>query len=489
MILSGIFIAILVLAAGAAIKVFLDRSGNELSITAAEFAIGAALCCLIIIPLTLVVGVKQAKASAVGGYREYFGGYETAATVESERCFRYRDEDGGDCCAHHYPCGGYWKTVYYTENVSDGNGGYTTETKSRQEHHTIYCPETTEELNYFVDTTLGRYTIASNLLPLHPYRYEYDHDGSIPRSALDDAYVPSFWTKAKARIAAGKPGGVVKSHTYSNYVLASQNTILTKFSGSIDRYLKAGLLPKVQQKILFPYIGQKVYWVGKPLANAAVFQETLNRFNGALGSDKHGDLHLLVIHDSRVSDPDEWFGALQAYWFSKRLGKSAISKNAIILAVGTSDGQTVSWARAATGMPVGNDALFVKLQESLKGASLSDPEAFLGAPEGVANTAGDVTITHTQGLVEQAVWGPDGYQRICMICKSKDDKGVGYGYLSGEIQPSGRAKMVIAFLAFFFSMFVWAGFVAFGVREGGAANGLLRSGTSSLSSSFSRFRS
>jgi hypothetical protein len=465
--LSLFVVIALVLAAGFAIKFFLDKTGNELSITNMEYAIGAVICCIIVVPLTLMVGTHMAKASAVGGFKEYWGGYETKAYQTTDRCFKYRDQDTGDGCAHHYVCGSYTVTIHH-DATYDSNGNETSAAYDTYEQHDIFCPETTEEENYLVDTTLGTYTIAAGLLPLHPYKYEWDHDGNIPASALADSYVPKFWIAAKARLAAGNPGAVTAMKSYKNFILASQSTILKKYSSSIDSFLKLGLLPKVTTKIDFPYLGTKAYFVGKAPANATAWNDSVNRFNGALGSTRQGDLHFIIVTDPRVSNPDEWFNALQAYWQSKKLGKHAISKNALIVAVGSKDGKTVSWARAATGMPVGNEQLFPEITSALEGQAFN-PATLIGYPVGkLYNKDGKtkVKIQLGNGLLERTVFGPNGFQRVCMICKTKGDKGVGYGYLSGEIQPSGGAKFLIGFLAFLFSMFVWGAFVAIGVRPG-----------------------
>lgn len=458
--LSFFFVIALVLLTGAAIKIYLDKINSQFSITKTEFIIGAVICCVLIVPLTLWVGTSVAKANSIDGYHEFWGGYETRAFSTTDVCNR----DGS--CAHTYQCDPY--EVLETYTYTDSNGDTHTGTRLVTKYHD--CPYENEELSYYVDTTLGRYTIAADIFPSNPAAHEWRSGHSYPGDV--ETGVPPFWAQAKARIAAGNPGSVTQEHTYKNYILASQATILHNYSDLMNTYLKAGLLPKVTTKVGWPYIGAKTYFVGQPLANAQAWSDAVNKFDAAFGVDKQGDMHFIVVTDPKVTNPDDWFNALTAYWEGSKLGKHDISKNGLIVAVGTTDGKTVAWARAATGMPVGNEELLSQIETNLKGQPL-DPSTLIGTPTGKIYTdptdgklKAKVVHSASEGTLEKLVWGSPGFVRVCMGCKSKGDKGVGFGYLSGQIQPSTGAKVLIGFLAFLFSSFVWAALVAIGTRPG-----------------------
>src|SRR5262249_8758701 len=154
---------------------------------------------------------------------------------------------------------------------------------------------------------------------------------------------------------SGNPGPVTAREDYDNYILASQSSILHKFSGSIDQYKKDGVLPKISHDILSPYYASRVYFVG--VNPPGDWQWYINKYDAALGVSLQGDLHLVIVDANKVGSPDDYSQALIAYWQSQEFGKDALSKNGIVVVVGTKDGQTVAWARAGTGMPVGNEAL------------------------------------------------------------------------------------------------------------------------------------
>lgn len=456
-ILIGVVIA---LAAGLAIKYVLPMfATNGEQITWIEFAVGAVIIAVLVVPGVSMAGAHMAKASKLS-YKEFWSGYEAKATTQTYHCFKYSDDSfSSDSCDHHYRCDPY--TVVKTRTVDDGNGKSHTETYT--ETHWHHCPETTQEISYFVDTTVGNFTIGDHLLPPNPYHYEWDHDGNIPADLVATAHVPAQWAAAKQRIDSGKPGPATSIHSYDNYILASQSTILKNYSGAMDTYLKQGLLPKVASDVYNFYYADKFYVVGKDVANHAEWTNAVMRFNAAFGTDKQGDLHFVLVNSPKVTNPDDWFGALQAYWQSKLLGKHDISKNGLIVAVGTSDGKTVSWVRAATGMPVGNEDLFPAIVDALQGQPLN-PATLIGEPQGKNVTGDHPVIVHSGGALEKAVWGTNGFVRVSMTCHQKTDHciGNGFSYLGSEIQPSTGQKVAIFFVALFFSLIVWAVFAAVG---------------------------
>jgi hypothetical protein len=101
-------------------------------------------------------------------------------------------------------------------------------------------------------------------------------------------------------------------------------------------------------------------------------------------------------------------------------------------------------------MPEGNETLLVDLQQGLKGAKV-DPQSILGNPSVNASTG---AWTHTQGAIEQIVWGQDKFQRVHMG-GGKDDKSAGYAYLVRELQPTFWQQVAILFVIGFLSVLVW----------------------------------
>lgn len=450
------------LATGAALKLYFDHAGSDYRISWLELAVGAVVCAVLIAWPVVHIGTKLAQASAVT-FKEYWSGYELETTTHTDQCHKYSDQSFGDSCSHHYRCDPYIVTRIVTVPNSDGKG---THTETRSESHWHYCPESKIEISYYVGTTLGQYTIGSHLLPPNPYQYEWDHDGKIPASLVSSAHIPAFWAAAKERIEAGKPGPVSAIKPYKNYILASQKTILKKYSGSVDGYRKQGLMPDVSKKLDFPYLGKKAYFVGfargaESTDGAVAWTDAVNRFNVVFGLDLEGDLHLLIINANKVKNPDEWFDALNANWQSKRQGKHAIAKNALIVAVGTQDGKTIKWARASTGMPLGNEALLNQIQNDLKGQTL-DPATLIGDPVAERKPGGKTAFVYGDGMLVRTVWGQNRFARVSMSCDSPGDHCVGYGYLSGEIQPSTAAKFGIFVVAVLLCLLVWGAMLAIG---------------------------
>jgi hypothetical protein len=176
------------------------------------------------------------------------------------------------------------------------------------------------------------------------------------------------------------------------------------------------------------------------------WQEALRRFNAALGSKLQGDLHAVVVNSARVSDPHDYLKALRAYWLSGHFGKSAIAKNGIILVVGTTDGQTIDWAQAATAMPYGNNVMLQAMQNNLAPVAgvkqPLTPQHVFGEPHTVITAATkpgahdnvQVTLSTPRGVLEQTMFEFAPYLRPCMVCAK--GQGVGYANLVEKIQPS-----------------------------------------------------
>lgn len=442
--------SVLVLAVGLGAKFALDYFKSEYTITWIEFAVAAAVLLIIVVPVTSSVGTKLAFQNQVT-YNETWGGFEMQANWNRTTCTR----DGS--CQHTYDCDPY--TVTYTVTVDDGNGKSHTEVRTKTEYHS--CPYTDEEWQFTIDTTLGTYTIADANAPTNPEAHRWRASESVPDYIPSG--IPQFWSDAKKRLDAGDPGPVMARREYANYILASQSSILKKYSPSIDTYKKAGLLPDLSHKVTDFYAIEKVSFEGG-VHPAGDWQQAANRFDGALGVDLQGDLHVVIVDAGKVQNPDDYAAAVTAYWQSDAFGKDALSKNGIVVILGTNNGTTVSWARATTGMPVGNEAMLLDVKNEMVGVALT-PDAVFGHPVAsfFKNAEGKtkVRITHSNGALETILWGPNKFDRVCMQhCNGNSN--AGYNYLKDEIQPTTGQKALILLCTVFFSLIAWGICVAVG---------------------------
>ncbi len=435
LILGGL---LLTLVPGLLLKYFLDKTESEYRIDNLELGIASAGLAFIVVPLVAWGGTKIAIDNVVT-YRENWGGYETQVHHLVTTCER----DGS--CTHDYQCDPY--QVPYECGHTEGTGKdahYVSQTCYRTEYHS--CPYTTEEWTFTVDSTVGTFTIASHNLPTNPDAHRWRWSESVP--GYLPSGVPAFWTAVKQRLESGNPGPVTLRHEYRNYILASQRSILKRFSDSIDRYKSDGLMPDLSQNRIHDfYYADRVYLMG--VQPAGYWQAAINRFDAALGNTLQGDLHLVIVDANRVTEPDNYIGAVIAYWQSPQFDKDAFSKNGILVVLGTTDGQTAAWARAVTGMPMGNEALMIDIQNGLKGVKL-DPDSVLGHPTVNLQTR---AWTHTQGALEGILWGEHTFQRIHM--ESHDKDGAGFAYLLREIEPTGWQRFWILVVTFLFGAVAW----------------------------------
>lgn len=412
-------------------------------ITWIEFGIGMAIIVCLLAPLTLFMGYKMAKANKVE-YNEYWNGIETEAVWQRDTCSR----DGS--CRYEYQCDSYTVQVYHAGNGTRP-GYYTTETRWHD------CPYVTEEWNFYIKTTLGDFTIAEGRFADNPVAFRAGKP--IPGNPRG---IPDFWARAKARLDAKTPGPVTKRMTYDNYILASQNAIIKKHSADIATYKAAGLLPKVVSDVHDFYYAQKFYPVGLKYP-VPEWEFAVNQLNAALGGNLQGDLHLVMVDGNKIENPDNYAIALGAYWQSKEIGKNALSKNGILVIIGSKDGVTVDWARAQTGMPVGNEHLMLDIQNGLQGKTIT-PQVIIGNPVSYTvaeNGKTKIKVTNGTGVLEQALWGEHKFQRVCMTCKEENN--VGYNYLKDEIQPSTGQKVWLAIILVFETLLVWTLFVFIGL--------------------------
>lgn len=444
-----LFGSLIVLAIGGTAKYVLDRQEHELRITRGEFVVASLVMLLLVIPLTAWLGLKIAFNSTVT-YNEFRGGYELEAVWV--RIHTSRDGAG----AHKYDCDPYQVYVVDSPAYTDDKGNYHPE-QGHYETRYHSCPYTTEEWTFLVKTTLGDKYIAENNLPTNPDQYRYVSPEGWTKRAPDwiPRGVPIFWQRVKDRIDSNQPGPVTERDTYPNYILPSQHTILKKYSADIDRYKAAGLFPQVSTKVSNYYYADRAYFVG--VNPAGDWQKYVNAFDAAMGMELQGDLHLVIVDSSKISDPENYAQSLFAYWQSPDFGKDAISKNSLMVVLGTRDGQTVEWARAGTGMPKGNETLQIAIRDQMPGTKL-DPASVLGPPTGELfqkNGKTMVRINHSQGKLDQLVWGADKFQRVHMA---------DYRYLIHEIQPTGSQIAWILFVITIFGCIAWGICIALGPR-------------------------
>lgn len=440
------------LAVGGALKLITDRGWLDgvldrdyygaRRITRVEFVIGALVCALIVVPVTVVLGNKLALSNNLT-YHEYWSGYEVTANRNDVECHR----DGS--CRYTYRCDPYEVTEIVTVMNADGKGSHT-ETRTHTEYH--HCPESTVEWNFSIDTTLGHFDIETTF-PDNAQPWRGDRVRGDVRQGT-----PPFWQAASDRIQRGDPGPVTVRKDYENYLLASQSSILHKHSADVEQFRP--ILPAPSSGLRDYYYADKAYFVAGAGADERAWSDAVMRFNAAFGSDLQGDLHV-VIARLGADVADTFTGALEAYWTGPTFGRDALSKNALVVVLGT-DGTTVTWVRAFTGMPRGNEALLADLQRELKGKPL-DPATVVGAPKGTITDGQFAGLSLSHGVIESQVWGVDRFARVCMKCAGSSVGG--YTYLGGEIQPTTGQKVLIVGVAVLFSLIVWAALVAIGTKE------------------------
>lgn len=441
MFLLGLGAFVLAAFAGIFVKILLDKQRSRMEITWQEFWFGLALMSVVVVPFVVLFGSRIAKNSNLA-FNEYLNGWESKATIQEFTCTR----DGP--CWHEYDCDPYTVRVPYTDCTGTGKDRSCT-TKYRNETRYHDCPYVDKETTYVVQTTLGDYSIAEHRFPVDPDNHRWRKSHPVPDWKISNAGVgePQFWVQAKQRIESGKPGPVTKRDSYTNYILASEKTIFRQYSGAVKQYKSAGLLPELQRGVRDFYYADKVYFVGYKTVYAAEWQEKFSYLNAALGTDMQGDAHLVIVQNEKIN-PDAYTLALQAYWQSpKKFGKDSLSKNSVVIIVGTEDGGTVKWARAFTGMPLGNEALTTAARNDLRGALV--PDEFMSR-------------------MKNLLWGIDDkntrFKRVSMTAK-KGGQGGGFEYLAREVKLTSNQQFGILFAAFVACLAVWLAAAAYGERR------------------------
>jgi hypothetical protein len=437
--------AVITLTVGVIAKFVLDRKQSLYRITGIEYSIAALVMVLIVIPATSYFGIQAAKMNQLT-FNENWGGFEINAKLIKTQCER----DGWNV-KHSYK-GDPYQYVWYTD-ITDKDGKVIGQERHEEtRYHDIpYC---SEEWTFVIETTLGDFTIADRNLPPNPNKYRYRAWVSVPDNLPSG--IPEFWSNAKARIERGDNGPVTVRKSYTNYILASQSTILRRFNDSIDDYKTKNLLPEINSKIHDFYYSNRVYFVG--VGTMPSWQTALNRFNGALGASLEGDLHIVIVDAAKIPNPDNYAGAVIAYWQSVEFGKDALSKNGILLILGTRDKKTIEWSRAYTGMPLGNEALLLELRNKLPKCNL-DPETLLGHPQAII-IGNQVKVRSSKSILEKIFWGANTFKRIHM--GDHEGEAPGFGFLMHELQPTTGQKVGILLIVTLFSGVAWGACIGFG---------------------------
>lgn len=373
-------------------------------------------------------------------FHEYWNGYETAATSDIVACYR----DGR--CHNTYSCDPY--TVMETETYTDSEGHTKTRSVPKTKYHD--CPYSKQETSYYVESTLGAYTIASNLMTGEQFRWGH----SIPGGQVTKA--PKLWSDAKKRIDAGAPGPVAKVNNYKNFILASQNSLLKKYSDEIKLYNSKGMLPAPAAGVVDNYHANKAYFVKTGLSDKTKNALTTDvaYLNGAVGTSLQGDLHVVFVESSKVDNPTSYTNALTAYWQSKEFGRDALAKNALVVVFGVnSKTNDIAWTKSTTGMPFGNEALITQLESGFNEAKID--KSLIGRPTYDVKAA---KVVHSDGKLEDALFGANKFVRVSMSGSDPSDKGSGFKYLSDEWEPDGGTMVVI----YVVSSILFLGALAFG---------------------------
>jgi hypothetical protein len=400
-------------------------------------------------PLTYHVGTEIAKDQATT-FNEYWNGYETKTVRHDTACHR----DGS--CSHTYDCDPYTVKVPKTRSVPDGKGGTKNENYFEDETRYHSCPYSKQETDFIIKTTVDDYTVGNNVMTGDQYRW----DRAIPGGKVTEA--PAAWREAKQRLDAGQPGPVTAVKQYKNFILASQDTLFRTYAENIEDFKAKGLLPKPSNGVYGLYHAKKAYKVGN--ANVPLFDDyatDVEYLNGAVGDDLHGDLHVVFVPEDIEGGKDDYLNTLTAYWQSEEHGRDAISKNAIIVVIGVAtDGKNVSWAKATTGMPLGNEAMLTQISSDLQGEALD--AKLIGRPTfNVANKE----VVSSSGALENILWGDNTFQRVSMSGGNEDDNGSGYKYLRDELQPKPWEVFWIGFVNFLIAGGLVTGFVLLVVNE------------------------
>lgn len=454
-----------------------DYSDPEYHVSWREFAAGVVIASFVVAPAVVFVGSKLSVAATLR-YQEFYNGVETAALQNTTECYAghagSNESSGRSNCRHVYDSGdySYWDTCPETRYYTDAEGNTQSETVwvPCLEWADIYTPYATKEATYRITDSLGgEHRFAPTYVPEDARQFSRNVPipAGVPRGA------PPEWIESRQLLDAGDPRSVTRLFGYDNYILAAGEDMLLPFSQDVDRYLEEGILPEHTANIKTdPLNGfndahaDKVSFVGVEVHDESTWQEAVMDFNGALGPKLRGDLHMVIIDSGLVDSPENYINALRAYWLGEHFGRRAIAKNAIIVVLGVSESQ-VDWARAATGMPYGNEIMAQHIQDFMPGTLLM-PGRVIGDPRTVitpATSDGEddtvsVTLSETRGVLEDIIFDLAPFARACMSCE--DDEGqIGFDNLVAKISPPFWQQALMVVIVGILSLFWWH-FVASG---------------------------
>lgn len=426
------------------------RSDREFTVK--ELVVSSLVAILVVLPLTNVIVHTIAQSNSVGGFKEFWNGSVISAKSQEIVCTR----DGS--CVHDYDCDPYLVPVTKTRTVPDGKGGTTTETYIEMETRYHSCPYADREYNYWLNDSLDqKIDIASHIFAASPQ--EWRRGSGIPDGVARG--IPQEWTDVQNSIIHGDNPPSTLINKYTNYLLASSDSLLKAYSDKIEVYRERGLLADHTRNmkdnpLQYGYRADKAVFVKmEPDANQyREWQRAVGRLNSQLGTELQGDLHMLAVPAKEIDNPDDYTNALLAYWQSRDYGKEALGKNAIMIVVGVSaDGKKVEWARAKTGIPEGNGEMLAAISIKLTGVKFA-PETLIGGPTASWSGEGEgsLSFTSTKGAVEQIVLRDHPFLRPCMMCKDDGDNGLGYVYLKDSAMLPGWVPWVIGIVVFFISL-------------------------------------
>lgn len=383
---------------------------------------------------------------AIGGYQQKLNGSVTSTDVTITTCHKEKEEYGGSNCRHTERCDSYIDLV--TEWYTGSDGKQHSRTKPVTKWYD--CPLDSHEYTYRLTAVAYHtytFTIADHIFGPDS-RHLRGNDGGISRS------VPAQWQHAKDSLAAGNADPITVPDTYENYILGSESELLQEHSEDIKDLEAKKLLPSVLAPIHDHFLADKVSFVGMNPSDAATWQDRLMRFNAAFGTLKQGDMRVVALRASALPPgitPEDYIRALKAHWQSD-FGKNAFPKNAVVLVLAVDDsGQNITWARAETGMPIGNHEMLDSLMLRLRDQPFT-PDAIFGTTTATITGGSKPKVTYQTGtgLVPQTVMHDFPFKRACMGCADKGEKGQqGFVDLKDLIPLSGWATFWTMFILLF----------------------------------------
>ena len=376
---------------------------------------------LLIGPGSFAIAAQIAYSSAIEGFHQFLNGTVVVADKQELTCSR-----DGFSCRYTYLCDPYSVTHYTYDSKGNVNGSYTT-----TEYHS--CPYTVHEYNFSTTDSIGGTVYYGGTVGENPVPWR-EGVGIPPDLPTQN---PVDWQRARTALDNGRGLPMTVDNQYVNYFLASDSSLLRASSDDISLLKKDKLLPKhtanVKNPIHDTFDANKVAFVGFKPEDAPAWQSEVMQFNAALGSELRGDLHLVIVRASALPSSvssEDYLNAIKAYW-QNNLGKFAFGKNGIVVVIGVDDaGKNIEWARASTGMPVGNGTMTEYLQNRLHGTPFNLEDVMGSTFAEVAN--GEAHYVYGQGIIPQAIMVETPFERACMQCTDE-----------GENQSDGFADIAI----------------------------------------------